>query len=40
MPVMPVYERFEKNGGVEKIIDVVTKTLKHWKNKERAEKWL
>lgn len=37
---MNIYDKFEKIGGVEKIIDVITKSLKHWKNKERAKKWL
>jgi hypothetical protein len=35
-----LFRSFEKQGGVEKIIEVVIESVSIWKNKEVAKKWL
>lgn len=39
IPTMNLFEAFERQGGVQKIIDVIIKALTMWKNKEKAQKW-
>ena len=39
MPSMAIFEFFEKCGGVNKIIEVILKSLTLWKNKEKAKLW-
>ena len=39
-PNLPVLKEFEKMGGLKKIIDVLTETIKHWNNSEASEFWL
>jgi hypothetical protein len=40
MPSMNIFESFEKAGGVEKILNVIIKSLTLWKNKDRSQRWL
>lgn len=35
-----LFRSFEKQGGVEKIIEVVIQSINLWKNKEIAKRWL
>ena len=39
MPAMTIFEAFEKNQGVESIIEVTLKSLTHWKDKEKSKRW-
>ena len=39
MPNMSIFEAFERCGGVNKIIEVILKSLSLWKNKSRAKNW-
>ena len=39
MPNMSIFESFERCGGVNKIIEVILKSLSLWKNKARAKNW-
>lgn len=39
MPTMNIFEAFEQTDGVQKIIEVILKSLTLWKNKELATRW-
>jgi len=39
MPNMSIFEAFERCGGVNRIIEVILKSLSLWKNKNRAKNW-
>lgn len=39
MPNMSIFEAFERCGGVNRIIEVILKSLSLWKNKQRAKNW-
>jgi hypothetical protein len=40
VPTIGLFRSFEKQGGVEKIIEVVIQSVTIWKNKEIAKRWL
>ena len=40
MPAMAIFTAFEKDHGVEHLIDVTLKSLAHWKDKEKSKRWL
>lgn len=40
MTSIGLFRSFEKQGGVEKIIEVVIQSINLWKNKEVAKRWL
>ncbi|KAL4506801.1 hypothetical protein ABPG72_001222 [Tetrahymena utriculariae] len=39
LPIMPIFEMFSQEGGIQQIIEVIQASLKSWKNTERADKW-
>jgi len=38
-PVMSIFDTFERNGGVERILELALKSLIKWKDKDRSKRW-
>jgi len=38
-PVMSIFDTFERNGGVERILELALKSLIKWKDKDKSKRW-